>query len=415
MLIKERITFRTRSVSEGKARAGVALAARISDRCEVGNKKPVAYAPGSDNRPSFTLVEMLVVVSILLILTVAVVAVAPRFTDDRKLARAADQLAQILLTAKQRAKRDLIPTGVRLFPDPQHNGLVTQLQFIQQPDDFAVGTVTSTTAAVVPPVSWPTGCNAFVASSSTVDFTGGFSDSSLWPVQVGDYLVVAGTAHLIIGVAAPPTGLVLEPVAPSQPVVGTSGNDVQLINTAQISVGMSAVWSGNPPVRITKVNNTSPTQTITLASAPPPVNTLIGFLPSSVTGTPQPTTYSVIRRPRVLQGETPLQLPASICIDPTAKWPGDTTYPFTLPADIMFTPQGTVQNSNGRDSIILWVRDYTKDVSYPAASWPPGGQPGDQFLILVQTHTGFIAEHPVDVGVSGNPYSFTQDARSSGL
>src|SRR4029077_11712408 len=77
-------------------------------------------------RPAFTLVEMLIVVSILMIITVAVVAVAPRFTDDRKLSRAADQIAQVLLTTKQRAKRDQVPTGVRLFPDPQHNGLVTQ-------------------------------------------------------------------------------------------------------------------------------------------------------------------------------------------------------------------------------------------------------------------------------------------------
>src|SRR6266478_1811392 len=89
------------------------------------------------SRSAFTLVEMLIVVSILLIITVAVVAVAPRFTDDRKLSRAADQIAQILLTAKQRAKRDQVPTGVRLFPDPQHPGLITELQYIQQPDDFA--------------------------------------------------------------------------------------------------------------------------------------------------------------------------------------------------------------------------------------------------------------------------------------
>src|SRR5207249_10041026 len=88
------------------------------------------------SRSAFTLVEMLIVVSILLIITVAVVAVAPRFTDDRKLSRAADGLAQWLLTVKQRSYRDQIPTGLRLFADPQHNGLITELQYIQQPDDF---------------------------------------------------------------------------------------------------------------------------------------------------------------------------------------------------------------------------------------------------------------------------------------
>jgi prepilin-type N-terminal cleavage/methylation domain-containing protein len=391
---------------------------------------------GGQNRPGFTLVEMLVVVSILLVLTVAVVAVAPRFTDDRKLSRAADQLAQILLTAKQRSKRDLIPTGVRLFKDPQHNNLVTELQYIQQPDDFspAGSKVTLTNAAVTLPanVLWPAGCNALVASSvnpttgSTTgpDFTGGFTVSSLWPVQLGDYLNVSGAAHLIVAVA--PTMVVLEPVAPSQPVLpGGAGNDAPLTNSAQISVGMFATWTGNPtPVKITKVNNTTYPLSITLTSPPPPAGTLLGFLPASaVSAMPQPTTYSVIRQPRVLQGETPLQLPAGICIDPTPKMVNGAgqsvdPYAFAVPGDIMFSPQGGTLNSGlaaGQDSIVLWVRDYTKDVNYPVTSWPPGGQPGEQFVIFIQTHTGFIAEHPVDTTPGNGPYTFTQDARSSGL
>jgi prepilin-type N-terminal cleavage/methylation domain-containing protein len=398
-------------------------------------------------RPAFTLVEMLIVVSIILIITVAVVAVAPRFTDDRKLSRAADQLAQILLTAKQRSKRDLIPTGVRLFPDPQHNNLITELQYIQQPDDFAPAgsKVFLTTAAVTPPgVAWPTGCNALVASSinpstgaiTGPDFTGGFTDPSLWSVQPGDSLSVSGAAHLIVAVA--PTALVLEPVAPSQPVLpGGAGNDAPLTNTGQISVGMYATWTGNPaPVKISKVNNTTFPLSITLTS-PAPAGALLGFLPASaLSSMPQPTTFSVIRRPRVLQGETPLQLPAGICIDPSLKYVGD-PYSFNVmptagnptPADIMFSPQGGTLNSGlaaGQDAIVLWVRDYTKDLgpqlnpgqpanTYPVSSWPPGGQPGDQFVIFLQTHTGFIAEHPVDVTPGNGPYTFTQDARSSGL
>jgi hypothetical protein len=126
-----------------------------------------------------------------------------------------------------------------------------------------------------------------------------------------------------------------------------------------------------------------------------------------------------------LTGETPLQLPSGICIDPNPKLAGDTNG-FTPPQDIMFSPQGNVMNLRGVDSVVLWVRDYTKDVgpqllpnqplnTYPVSAWPPTGQPGDQFVILIQTHTGFIAEHPVDTTPNGNPYSFTQDARSSGL
>jgi hypothetical protein len=144
----------------------------------------------------------------------------------------------------------------------------------------------------------------------------------------------------------------------------------------------------------------------------------------SPTGAGATAEYRIIRQPRVLVGETPLQLPAGICIDATSpKFPGDTVP--APPRDIMFSPQGGVLNPSG-DAIILWVRDYTKDLSpqanagqagntYPISTWPPGGAPGDQFLILIQTHTGFIAEHPVNLSPGGDPYLFTRDARSSGL
>jgi type II secretory pathway pseudopilin PulG len=444
---------------------------------------------------------MLVVVSILLILTVAVVAVAPRFTDDRKLSRAADQLAQILLTAKQRTKRDQIPTGVRLFVNQtlaaQGKGnLVTELQYIQQPDDFGPdgSTVTLTTmfnADVLaiptpgnfpqaasyptptwwPPPNWPQSPawttrvatnSVFVASSinpasgqPTVDFTGGFADSTLWPVQPGDYLSVPSSPlpgpHLILLVT--PTTLVLGPVAPFQPassISGVAGMTLQISltgNIAQIAAGMiiSGPWANQTAgtnTTILTVSNTTPPgipatpQTITLSAAPVPNPDLIGFLPSPTVITGTPASFSIIRRPRVLQGETPLQLPSGICIDPGRKYISD---PFVLnQQDIMFSPQGAVLNSGGQDTMIFWVRDYTKDVSYPVPdvalptlNWPPLGKPGDQFLILIQTHTGFIAEHPVNVG-PGNvtpvwagipqvgadvylPYRFALDARSSGL
>ncbi len=82
-------------------------------------------------------------------------------------------------------------------------------------------------------------------------------------------------------------------------------------------------------------------------------------------------------------------------------------------------------NVRGSDRIVLWVRDYTKDLSpqalpsqpsntYPVPFWPPAVTPGEEFLVFIQVRTGFIAVHPVDVG-STDPYRFTKDDRSSGL
>jgi hypothetical protein len=185
------------------------------------------------------------------------------------------------------------------------------------------------------------------------------------------------------------------------------------------------VQGGGIYTTITSINTTpappTNTPTITLAQPVPPGP--LSFLPApppNASGPPwtyasSTAEYRIIRAPRVLTGETPLQLPAGICIDPGAKYSGDPYAITTAPFDIMFSPQGGVLNSGGRDATILWVRDYTKDVSYPATTWPPPGQPGDQFLILIQTHTGFIAEHPVNLSPGSDPYLFTRDARSSGM
>ena len=69
-------------------------------------------------RGGFTLVELLVVIVIILILASLVVALNPRIAGAQKVAKGGDLLQGWLAIARQRAKRDQIPTGVRLIPDP---------------------------------------------------------------------------------------------------------------------------------------------------------------------------------------------------------------------------------------------------------------------------------------------------------
>src|SRR5258708_2097886 len=86
-------------------------------------------------RRGMTLVELLVVMVIMLILATIVVAFAPGFQDAQKVGRGADQLQGWLLMARQWAKKDRIPTGLRLIVN--NNG-VSDLQYIQQPPTFTV-------------------------------------------------------------------------------------------------------------------------------------------------------------------------------------------------------------------------------------------------------------------------------------
>src|SRR5438105_2599730 len=92
----------------------------------------------SPRRPGFTLVEMLVVLTLILILASITVAFMPRFQEKQKTARAADQLQGWLLIAKSLAKRDRTSTGIRLQPSRANANYSSEMQYIQQPEDYVV-------------------------------------------------------------------------------------------------------------------------------------------------------------------------------------------------------------------------------------------------------------------------------------
>jgi prepilin-type N-terminal cleavage/methylation domain-containing protein len=312
-------------------------------------------------RPAFTLVEMIVVLTIMLILTVIAVAVAPRFQENQRVVKAADLISQWLLTAKQLALRNQVATGVRLNPDQANPFFVRELEYIQQPDDFYVQPgvdlinspqvrrilIARSSSSSMPPPYYdlvdlePVPPPPAPQPTVVADFSGGFgpTNPNLWPVQLGDFIEYQGTGlvHRIIGVSA--MTLQLDPFGAP---------------TSQI---------------VTSIRQ-----------------------------------YRIIRSPRVLTGETPLQLPKDVAIDGTPKFSGD-PFGFLPPVDILFSPSGGVLSPAGvGGKIIFWIRDTSKDPSAP----------GEQFLVVIQVRTGFIAVHPVDV-YSGSPYRFANDARSSGL
>jgi type II secretory pathway pseudopilin PulG len=141
-------------------------------------------------RRALTLVELLVVVALLVLIAALGAAFLPRFQDSQHLTRGVDLLTQWLLTAKQRAKRDGLPTGVRILFDSS-TSLADQLEYIQQPEPLTGGTLS--------------GIASGTATFTGVDFVGaatsaGQADIGL--VEPGDYLEVygGGTVHLISAV-----------------------------------------------------------------------------------------------------------------------------------------------------------------------------------------------------------------------
>jgi prepilin-type N-terminal cleavage/methylation domain-containing protein len=327
-------------------------------------------------RPAFTLVELIVAMTIIAVLAGLAVMIFPRLQDSQRVAKAADTVQGALFSAKQMAMRDQQPRGIRLLIDPT-DGLVHSIQYIEQPAYFVSP---SNSFLIGVPNAAPGTSPNFSGIFSGVDFSGGTGGlpSSLWPVQFGDYLDLMGNNK--------PDGLYR--------IVG-----------------------------FTTTN--SPNDTLQLLS-PLPFNLLVVLNqgPPPVYGVPvaafqNPLPYRILRGPRPMVGLQPINLPTDVVID----YPGNPKPPppignpptsgsivvrdtQTQQVDIMFAPSGKVLRDAGNvGKVVLWVYDGDPNASAAAQ---------EQTLVVVYTRTGVIASQPVYVGFA-DPYFFIRDGRSSGM
>ncbi len=315
----------------------------------------------ADRRNAFTLMEMLVAITIIVVLAALAAAFAPRIDDNQKLSRAVDNLEQWLLTAKMRARRDGLATGLRFVQAPgDASRIYSQFQYIQQPEPLTGGYCAGgSTAALSPPYyQYPSGTGNYylggLLTSATagtvtfqgVDFTlGGTPLWNQWLVQPGDYLEINGGGVYYIQSVTGPTTLQL----------GSSPYDLAL-------------------------NITSPT-----------------------------TNYRIIRQPRILIGEEPLTLPNNYAANfgniPGTTSPGCNVLPGPSGNyEILFSPMGAVIGSNaGNPTIVISVWDTTMEVP----------DPNRVGIVGIQSRSGFIGAY--GVSLSSNPFLFVQTARESGL
>lgn len=140
----------------------------------------------------FTLIEMLVVMGIIALLGALGVMVFSAFQSDGP-EQGAQSLQGWLSIAKQRALRDNGPRGIRLELErvqsstnpPQDFVFCRKLTYIETPPDFTGGVVQTGTD--------PNSGSGFAQFSK--DLSGGLGNATqLWPVQVGDFFLVATDA-----------------------------------------------------------------------------------------------------------------------------------------------------------------------------------------------------------------------------
>jgi prepilin-type N-terminal cleavage/methylation domain-containing protein len=341
-------------------------------------------------RDAFTLVEMLVVIAIILALAALAAAFAPRVNDNQKLSRAVDNLEQWLLTAKMRAKRDGLATGLRFIQAPgDAAGTYSQFQYIQQPEPLTGG---FTSANLLGPNLVSAG--AGMVTFANVDFSlGGLPPLDTfgrqqWLVQTGDYLEInGGGVYSIWGVVVP---------APGQPA-----NQLVLGGSLSQSIYFSSAWVPPlPPMTVVNVGG------LTIF---PPAQLWQSAYEQGLTIAEATTNYRILRQPRILIGEEPLALPDNYAANFNVI-PGTTTLGCNvLPGasgyfDIVFSPTGAVVGTNaGTPILYISVWDTTMEL-------PDYNRVG---IVGIQSRSGFIGAYGVAGPVS--PLLFVQTARESGL
>jgi prepilin-type N-terminal cleavage/methylation domain-containing protein len=387
-------------------------------------------------RAGFTLVELVVVLTLIALLAALTLALVPRMQQQERAATGADQVQGWLLVAKQRARRDGRPVGIRL----QVPILTTATNAVTSPgpatvvptamsglqDDALPWAITGISHLLV--ADDDKGLNAetvqvqaVTTDSFTAVFTkphpAGFVIRPLGYVQIlqyveqpDDFLVVPGVSKAapqvrrlsVSGSTADLEAVPSPPDFPNQtPEDFTGGFGPNQLSDWPVQPGDYLEVFGGGLVR--------QIQSVESNSASPNYGTRLNLNPIGAgNAVPLTAQYRIVRGPRPLKGEEDLPLPQSVAIDLGTNF----TYGNPLPVDpvtgnldILFAPSGAlVGRGQGSDRVILWVRDATQASVFD----------GEPTLVTVYGRTGFIAAQPVDP-TSGNPYSYTLDGRASGF
>lgn len=370
-------------------------------------------------RVAFTLIELLVVMAIMIVLLAITAAVAfSGAFNSQKVVHASDRASGWLLIAKNRAKRDGVPRGVRFLRDPANLTQVTEAQYIEAPEQWAPNPnqelnpsgprimFAYTQHKQPPPVNplYPAVQfrQVFFVSNVAADLAE--FDQRVTP---GDMLILPeiGGPYRIVSIST------------TSPL-NSAPTDQQVHTGVPIPGGF--FLHRNPG------NANDNARELILASYPD-----LGALHSPTpTGPPVPrettlTTYkfAIQPQPRPLLGEPLLQLTGTTVIDFAAVGQPTTTVGVTMDPtghfDILFSPSGQVLN-NPNGLICLWVRDPEKLQGNPRLPNDSAGYDlaGEQILVTIYTRTGFIATHPISTlgfGPGYDPWLFAKDGVNSGF
>lgn len=373
-------------------------------------------------RRGFTLVELLVVVSVMLILAVMTAAAINITVSGDKVRAGARQVQSYLAGARDRAIYSKAPRGVRFLLDPTNNRTVSSMVFIAPTDPWNQG--------VIQIERLDADGNGAPDSSSPLVVRGFDNNSS-------DYRSNSPTDWFNLFTQ----GLI------------TTGSRIKIPNddTGQwYTITTELITSADPKLHLTTAyqgpgqanQNTSAMEAFAPGSGP---TTYLLELPPSVMPNQEVVLMpkgSVIHLDRSsnnfeqFDAATPAsgrgnKLPSAWLFPTTTADPSG--FDYTSRMDVMFSPRGVVVGTAAQRGIIHFYIADQKDAdrdrlywsspsSYPTVSAPEYGtwsdptangyERGDKIILSLFTRTGAISTHPVFS--NSDPFRFAETGEVAG-
>ncbi len=364
------------------------------------------------NRKGFTLVELLVVMAIMIIFGAMTVAFYPSVSSDNELSRIANQVQGMIVGARQTARRELVATGIRFLPSTNPN-VCEQLLLIQKPADiygytfkdifYQAGPLNVNVASFVD-FNAANNPLKYQQSISVVQFS-----SPVWSSSSEEELVKEGDLLVNLNELPPKACRIL---GKPNSAIFNNGLNTQ-ISADPYPRSWSNVFAPNN-LALIDVGDYNPFQS--------------GNSPVSPTLAYQPKNYRIIRNPRVIPGEKPVDLPgnfeislvtqSSFTVTPSATTTLGVPAPvpvavnlsrgFSGELDLVFDSNGSISSQSASSDVYLWLHRKDSEI----------GDFNQDAIICIRKKNGAVGIFPVNPLLNGttfDPFSFARNPSNEGL
>lgn len=366
------------------------------------------------SRKAMTLVELLVVMAIVMMFATMVAVFFPSANSSNQIYKYSSTIQNALLGARNRAKSDRLPTGIRFYTgpvrlsvfDPSTNNPCLQVVTIQKPQDIRGSNFTGITKAKLGPplnIDGLVRLNSVQAVQAHSPDTGpNISNGDFIKLDTGETCLLRGPASVVFNTE----GFPAPSYSPSSVLV-VGGGPTRPVDRFDIST-LSRNTSGGFDLASQIVDS--------------------GFWARLSDDPLRPiSNYTLVRAPRELSSESPFELDQSINIvlnSPSLSYaiggaPPILIYPFSRTVgmqanpsggnfyfDVIFNPSGALESSSSGD-VLIWLHQIESEI----------GNYSKDAIIAIRKNNGAIGVYDVGPGVTlgGDPFANAKDPRNKGM